>query len=166
MSRHEFTAPRLEAVIGWDRPNDEDDPAAELLWIGTRPGEIRDPRQAMNAVAAWLPVPADLVKHPLCGGPRMTAPPTFTLRTGDVIARTAASTTTLAVWALQKQDPAVLLELIALARNPKHTLAPEAAEVNSRFGLLRFHGNLHRDTAAVICASFDDACNPVPAVAS
>lgn len=73
MSRHEFTAPGLKAVIGWDGPmgtffaqvwdrtKDEDDPAAELLWIGTRHGEISDPRQAMNAVAAWLPVPAELV---------------------------------------------------------------------------------------------------------
>lgn len=73
MSRHELTAPGLEAVIGWDAPlntffaqvwdrtKDEDDPAAELLWVGCMPGEIRDPRQVMNAVAAWLPVPADLV---------------------------------------------------------------------------------------------------------
>lgn len=73
MSRHEFTAPGVEAVIGWDRPlntyfaqvwdrtKDEDDPAAELVWIGCMPGEIHDPQTVIAAVRRHVNVPADLV---------------------------------------------------------------------------------------------------------
>jgi hypothetical protein len=67
-----LTEGRIEAVLGWDPPLstffaqvwdrtlDEDDPAAELLWIGCTPGEIGDPRQVCNAVAAWVTVPPSL----------------------------------------------------------------------------------------------------------
>ncbi|MET0415793.1 MAG: hypothetical protein ABW022_07210 [Actinoplanes sp.] len=77
MSRHEIASPDstnpLEVVVGWDPPLgtffaqvwdrslDEDDPDAELLWIGCTPGEITDPRQVLNAVGAWVTVPPDLV---------------------------------------------------------------------------------------------------------
>jgi hypothetical protein len=73
MSRHTITADNLEAVLGWDPPLntffaqvwdracDEDDPAAELLWIGCTPGEIRDPQRVCDAVTAWVKVPAGLV---------------------------------------------------------------------------------------------------------
>lgn len=72
MSRHELTAEGVRAVVGWDPPlctfyaqawdttKDEDDPAAELLWIGCFPGEIRDPQQVCDAVAPWVRIPDDL----------------------------------------------------------------------------------------------------------
>lgn len=74
MSRHELTAPGIEAIVGWDPPlntffaqvwdttREEDDPSAELLWIGCSPAEIRDPRQVCNAVAAWVKVPPGLAE--------------------------------------------------------------------------------------------------------
>lgn len=72
MSRYEITVGAVEAVVGWDPPLntfyaqvwdrsvDEDDPAAELLWIGCTPGEIHDHRQVCNAVAAWVAVPPSI----------------------------------------------------------------------------------------------------------
>jgi hypothetical protein len=73
MSRHTITTDKVEAVLGWDPPLctffaqvwdltvDEDDPTAELLWIGCNPGEIRGPQTVCDAVAEWVTVPADLV---------------------------------------------------------------------------------------------------------
>lgn len=46
-------------------------------------------------------------------------------------------------------------ELVQLARNPQHHLFEGAAHTLARFGLLR-DGVLHRDTAAVVDAMFDD----------
>lgn len=75
MSRHEL-APRrdgLEVVVGWDPPLctffaqvwdrtiDEDDPAAELLWVGCAPRELRDVQQVVDAVAPWALVPDSVV---------------------------------------------------------------------------------------------------------
>lgn len=76
MSRHELQARgSFEVVVGWDPPlstffaqawdltKDEDDPAAELVWIGCTPGEIRDPQQVCDAVAEWADIPDGLVQE-------------------------------------------------------------------------------------------------------
>lgn len=75
MSRYDISAPdALEVVVGWDPPLstffaqvwdrslDEDDPAAELLWVGCAPGEIRDVEHLSKAVAPWVAVPDATVR--------------------------------------------------------------------------------------------------------
>lgn len=75
MSRHLLpAAEHLEVVVGWDPPLrtffaqvwdrslDEDDPAAELLWIGCMPGEIRDPQTIRTAVAPWAPLTDEILR--------------------------------------------------------------------------------------------------------
>lgn len=77
MSRHELpAADGLEVVVGWDPPLstffaqvwdrrlEEDDPAAELLWIGCAPREINDIQKVMDAVKPWATFP-DEVKRAL-----------------------------------------------------------------------------------------------------
>lgn len=74
MSRHELrSVSDTEVVVGWDPPlrtffaqawdrsRDQDDPAAELLWIGCSPAEITDPQMVCDAVARWAEVPPSLV---------------------------------------------------------------------------------------------------------
>lgn len=76
MSRHELpAADGFEVVVGWDPPLgtffaqvwdrrvDEDDPAAEVLWIGCTPGEIRDPQTVCDAVTRWARVPDGLARE-------------------------------------------------------------------------------------------------------
>jgi hypothetical protein len=76
MSRHEVTplpdAGQVEVFVGWDPPLntffaqvfdldiDEDDPSAELLWIGASFGEIHDLRRVRNALQPWAELPADV----------------------------------------------------------------------------------------------------------
>jgi hypothetical protein len=67
---------RIEVVVGWDPPlktffaqvwdrtKDEDEPGAELLWIGCSPRELNDVQQVMDAVAPWAKMP-DPVKRAL-----------------------------------------------------------------------------------------------------
>lgn len=74
MSRHTITEGSVEAVIGWDPPlqtyfaqvwdrsRDEDDPAAELLWIGCTPAEMTDPRSVCDKVTRWVQIPAGLAE--------------------------------------------------------------------------------------------------------
>jgi hypothetical protein len=87
MSRHVLPAEDgLEVVVGWDPPLntyfaqawdrrlDEEDPAAELLWIGCTPREIRDPQQVCDAVSVWAPIPAGLAATLYADAESTTAP--------------------------------------------------------------------------------------------
>ncbi len=78
MSRYELpTSDGLEAIVGWDPPmstffaqvwdrtKDEDDPDAELLWVGCTPREMNDIQQVMDAVKPWAKIP-DATKRALC----------------------------------------------------------------------------------------------------
>lgn len=76
MSRHVIPAlpdaGNVEVVVGWDPPLntffahitdltvDEDDPAAELLWIGTDYAEIHDLRRVRSALAPWAEIPDEI----------------------------------------------------------------------------------------------------------
>ncbi len=75
MSRHELDAAEgLEVVVGWDPPLQtyfaqawdrrlgEDDPAAELLWIGCTFREITDPAAVCEAVKPWATLPSGLAQ--------------------------------------------------------------------------------------------------------
>ncbi len=74
MSRHTITSGTVEAVLGWDPPlntyfaqvwdrtQDEDDPAAELLWIGCMPGEIHDVGTLCDRVSRWVAVPVETIR--------------------------------------------------------------------------------------------------------
>lgn len=74
MSRHEIVAGDIEVVVGWDPPlntffaqawdrtKDEDDPNAELLWIGCGYREIADLDLIGKAVAPWVQLPDDVIR--------------------------------------------------------------------------------------------------------
>jgi hypothetical protein len=76
VSRYDLPAAAagLEVVVGWDPPLrtffaqawdrrlDEDDPAAELLWIGCSFGEIGDVEKVREAVAPWAQVPDAVIR--------------------------------------------------------------------------------------------------------
>ncbi len=76
MSRHALTAlpecQGYEIAVGWDPPlstffayvgyvdDERADLYGEVLWIGTRPGEITDHARVINAVRHYAHIPDDL----------------------------------------------------------------------------------------------------------
>ncbi len=77
MSRHQLTPqparPRIEVVIGWDRPlrtfyaqvltlddNGDETDDNPYLWVGTDYDEITDPAAVLNAVRPYAVLPDDL----------------------------------------------------------------------------------------------------------
>ncbi|GLY08285.1 hypothetical protein [Actinoplanes sp. NBRC 101535] len=74
MSRHTVPADTdgIEIIVGWDVPQATffaqawdrrrlaDDPAAELVWIGTEYREIQDPQTVLDAIKPWATIPEGL----------------------------------------------------------------------------------------------------------
>jgi len=93
MSRHELdplaqaasTHGALSIAIGWDPPLNSyfaiiqrEDDDRDLLWIGTRYGEIVEPDTAIDAIRPFATIPDDLAAtlgaDRLCEGGRPRAP--------------------------------------------------------------------------------------------
>lgn len=74
MSRHEINTETIRAIVGWDQPlnsyfvqvwdrtKHEDDPAAELVWIGCGYQEITDLDEVRRVLAPWVKLPDQMVR--------------------------------------------------------------------------------------------------------
>src|SRR5262249_23703631 len=95
----------------------------------------------------------------------MTQADLVTLRTGEQVHSAVLSTVRLTLKRLMADGHGVAVyELVQLANNPDHVLFGNSDQKLEAYGLID-DGQLHRDAAAVVRASFDEGLEWVSAVA-